>query len=140
MRLFNHRSLIAAFDTGTGKTLTAVVASQCLLDNGVVDRVIIVAPKSLRENFLKEMTTYGADRNDSRYEIYTFNTFATKFADNYDKCDNTLFIVDEAHEFRTKITSKSGKRAFAAINCAIRAGRVLLLTATPIFKIGRAHV
>jgi SNF2 family DNA or RNA helicase len=128
---------VAAFGVGTGKTLTAVVTSQCLLNAGIVSKVIVVTPKSLVENFKKEIDAYGADRSDSRYEFHTHSGLANTYP-TPDKsspgCDDALLIVDEAHELRTNISPKGGARAYAFVNCALRAKRVLLLTATPIYN------
>jgi len=78
--LKTHRGVIAAFDVGTGKTLTAVAASQCYLDATPKGKVIVVTPVSLQENFRKEMKAYGADPDDPRYELYTIGMFAKKYA------------------------------------------------------------
>jgi len=54
----DHRGLVAAFDVGSGKTLAAIAASQCVLDNakktGKKMNIVVIAPKTLRENFRKE--------------------------------------------------------------------------------------
>lgn len=140
--LQEHHGLVAAFDVGSGKTLTAVATSVCLLESGVVEKVIIVSPKSLFDNFNKELDAFiGLDDDgnpaefgfDDCYENYTHTSFVNTFKSNPYYCDNALLIIDEAAEYRTNIKDDgSGKSAYAMINCCIRAKRVLCLTATPL--------
>lgn len=136
--LKDHHGVVAAFDVGSGKTLTAAAASVCLLETGTVKKVIVVAPKSLFDNFNKELDAFLGDTaedflfNDA-YSNYTHQGFVNMFKDNPQGCDDTLLIIDEASEFRTQIKDDgSGKSAFTVVNCCIRAKRVLLLTATPL--------
>lgn len=153
--LKTHRGIIAAFEVGSGKTLTAVAASQCYLDENPKGKVIIVTPKSLQENFKKELEAYGGDINDKRYEFYTIRKFAT----TYEKgCPHNVFLViDEAHNLRTaikgdvgkgktpkntpkKVSKKKGEKgesianAKIAVRCAKAVDKVLLLTATPLYN------
>ena len=51
--------LLVAHDTGTGKTLTAVTASQCYLDKNKNGRIVFIGPASLLHNFDKELDKYG---------------------------------------------------------------------------------
>lgn len=134
--LTRHRGIIAAFDVGTGKTLTAVVVSQCLVQSGEVERVIVVTPTSLVENFKKEIRKYGANPESGIYEFLTIVSFAKKYGTDPVACKKTLLIIDEAHEFRTRITSDSPDtmRALAAVSCAKFVTKVLLLTATPVYN------
>jgi superfamily II DNA or RNA helicase len=163
--LQTHRGVIAAYGVGTGKTLTAVTASQCILDSHPDWKVLVVTPTSLQENFKKEIRAYGADPDDKRYVFMTLQTFANRYADRTLKCDaKTFLIIDEAHNLRgdiatakraaakpkkPKANSKAGAkskatkrkpkeksmpRAEAAVSCAKVAGKVLLLTATPVYN------
>ncbi len=137
--LLTHRGVIAAHSVGAGKTLTAVTASQCILDEHPDWRVIVVTPTSLQENFKKEMVAYGVDPKDKRYEFLTFEMFARKYDNKSSKCAKTFLIIDEAHNFRTNIKlvqKMDGRppRANIAIQCAKHAEKVLLLTATPVYN------
>lgn len=131
-----HRGLVAVHSLGSGKTLTAVLASQCYLDEFPRHKVIVISPTTLIENFKKEMVKYGDIRHPERYEFYSFQGFYYKNKKSPPNCKNTFLIVDEAHNLRTqyKKTPKKeiGKFTKAVIQCAKKANRVLLLTATPI--------
>lgn len=136
----DHRYLLGDF-TVTHNTLTAITASQCYLDRNPTNKVVFVGPASLLSNFKKEMKAYGTKHND-RYELYTFDKFmnVAKVGRAID-CNKTMLIVDEAHNLRTLVTYtrdkagrekiKEGKKTKAVIDCAYKADKVLLLTATP---------
>lgn len=145
--LDQHRGIVAVHTTGSGKTLTAVTASQCFLDQNPGSSVVVLAPKSLLANFQKEMVRYGGlDPNDPRYHFYSFEKFFLE--KNYASlCFGKMLIVDEAHMVRTEaatqtdisslgsLSAKEEKefrnRAQKIIECAKIAKRVLVLTATP---------
>src|SRR5258708_25289225 len=130
--LKNNRGVIAAFNVGTGKTLIAVTASQCYLDEHPDHQVIVVTPKSLVDNFKKEIKKYGAKANDRRYQFLTLRKFGKKY--NEEKCPrNAFLIIDEAHNLRNPGNKKSLISAsINAIKCAKRVDKVLLMTATPV--------
>lgn len=122
--LKKNRGVVAAFDVGTGKTLTAVAASQCFLDSHSKGRVFVVTPKSLQENFKKELKAYGVE-DDDRYKFFTIRKFTNTYANS--SFPNDIFlIIDEAHNLRT------GGSANA--EAAKKAEKVLLLTATPLYN------
>ena len=145
--LKTHRGLIVAHTVGSGKTLIAVVSSQCFLDENPKGRVKIVTPVSLQQNMKKEFKAAGADPNDPRYEFYTLHGFANHFAKKLSsdaakkEWENTMLIIDEAHELRTDIQVAKRKtkgegivRAEVAVRAARMARKVLLLTGTAIFN------
>lgn len=126
--LQNHRGIIAGFEVGTGKTLTAVTASQCFLDAHPKGKVIVVTPKSLQENFKKELAAYGAKLSSKRYEVTTVGKFCNKYENGIKSTAlrPIMLIVDEAHELR----STKSKRAKIVVLCASQVAKVLLLTGT----------
>jgi len=100
-----NRGMVAAYSVGTGKTMLAVSVANCILNLGSFlgkdTRVIVITPTSLQENFKKEMKKYGSDPEDQRYSFYTTAKFGTDYKNSKIDCSKTLFIVDEAHMFRT---------------------------------------
>lgn len=143
--LEKNRGVVAVHSVGSGKTLLAVAASQCMIDKYPDIKILVVTPKSLVENFMKELKAYriGINSNIPKHvydeiykeenDRYIFMT-KTKFANDYVgkpmKCSNVFLIIDEAHNFKNKL----GKGARAALNCALKAKKILLLTATPIYN------
>ena len=122
---------IAVHSLGSGKTLTAIMTSQCYLKMYPNDNVIVITPASLITNFQKEMEKWGAENMD-RYHFFTYDDYKNKMFN----CKNSLLIVDEAHNLRTQIKVVKGKdtgvKVSAVIDCAKNARKVLLLTGTPI--------
>ena len=141
----NNRGIIVVHGVGTGKTLTSVTVSQCYLDEHPKGKVIVSTPKSLLENFKKELKTYGANVDDPRYVFVTHHGLANIVKEqplSYFK--DALLIMDEVHNFRTNPlvqVQKHGKTkqkfigkslAYYAVKAAHNSNKVLGLTATPI--------
>lgn len=154
--LMKNRGLLLYFETGTGKTLTAVTFSQCILRNEPKRHIVVITPKSLQINFKNEIKKYGGDPNDDRYEFYTYDEILHRYKDNTpDFTKNKVLIIDEAHKLRTKITTPrikknnddeededrkkkkstgTGKKADLIIRASKMAYKVMLLTATPFYN------
>ena len=119
------RGAIAIHGIGSGKTLTAVVTSQCYLDEYPDSKVVVITPASLQANFKQELYEYSKlIKTDKRYEFYTFDSY---YKDGGD-CTDALLIIDEAHNLR----NDDGVKYKEIEKCAKKAKKVLLLTATPI--------
>jgi len=137
--LKKHRGLLAFHKVGSGKTLTAIAVSQCYLDAFPKNKVIVITPAGLLNNFKDEMTTsYSRLHNKSRYVYYSFQGFANASKKGDTDCKNSLLIIDEAHNLRTPPSGKGkkekGKIAKHIIACAEKAHKVLLLTGTPLYN------
>jgi SNF2 family DNA or RNA helicase len=135
-----NEGLLVVHSTGCGKTLTAVTASQCFLDNDPDNRVVLVAPTSLIGNFKKELRAYGVPPlSFEKYSFYTYNDFMrlNKLEKPFNFCENTMLIIDEAHNLRNyrygkrKDGKKFSDRYVSSLKCARFASKRLLLTATP---------
>ncbi len=122
----NNNELLVAFGTGVGKTLTAVVISQCYLSTFPKSNVIVVSPKSLVHNFQQGMILYGADPFDPRFVFYTY----TKFVNEMKKkniCKDKMLIIDEVHNIRNVKTVTFTQ----TMRCSQKASKRVFLTATP---------
>ena len=132
-QLVNTRGVIAVHSVGTGKTLTAIATSQCLLNKGVVENIIVITPTSLQKNFITQSIQYGLTQKqiDTYYTFYTIQGITNAIESN--KVTNpsgSLIVIDEAHNLRTV-----GGSRFDSINrYAKKASKVLLLTATPLIN------
>lgn len=139
--MLKHRGLIAVHSTGSGKTATAVAAMNCVLSNYPDVDVIFISPLSLVRNFTKELAKLGFDPEDpkikKRVKLYSKEAFFNQYKKSKDmkNCNNTFLIIDEAHNLRAEInlsgSKKTGAVAATIIKCAMKAFKVLLLTATP---------
>lgn len=141
----DYKGSICIAGMGLGKTLIAVVASRCYLDLYPNNKVIFIAPTSVIGNFISTMQKIKADLRDPRYEYYTYEEYLRKGK----TCENSMMVLDEAHNFRTiikKIESTNddgsistevtkGKRVEQLFDkCASKAHKILLLTATPMIN------
>jgi len=124
----NQKGIIAIHGVGSGKTLTAVTASQCFLDRNPNKTVIVITPKSLQENFRKELRAYGVGKNIIQYKFFTYNGLFNLGKKAYILCKQNLLIIDEAHNLRTP----GSKLATVIIKCSKIAKKILLLSATPL--------
>lgn len=126
-----HKSELVVHEMGLGKTLIAVTASQCYIDEYPNNKVVVISPAGLIDNFKNEMIRYGVDYVSNNYEFYSFEKFM-KMKD-FD-CKHSMLIIDEVHNLRAyKKAGKAKARKFrTAFKCAMNASKVLLLTGTPV--------
>ena len=132
-QLIKTRGVIAVHSVGTGKTLTAISTSQCLLNKNIVENIIVITPTSLQKNFINQAFQYGLTQKqiDTYFTFYTIQGITNSI--ELGKVSNpsgSLVIIDEAHNLRTL----NGSR-FNTINKYVKkASKVLLLTATPLIN------
>ena len=143
-KLEKHKGCILADSVGLGKTFTALaVIKYYELRN---DRVLVLAPKKLRENwsiytqndkrnqFLEDRFNYDVlNHTDlSRYNGYSgeINLENINWS-NYD-----LVVIDESHNFRNNFTKKDRVTRYERMmDEVIKSGvktKVLMLSATPV--------
>ena len=148
------KGAIAIHGVGTGKTLTAVIAGEMFLEKNPNSKVYVITPASLLAGFKKELYEYDpAIAEDLRYKFYTYDGYSNsvKRGDDSADCTDSMLIIDEAQNLRTKITKTetpylddnnkiairesvtSGKKVLNILEgCALKAKRILLLSATPL--------
>ena len=98
--LSNVPGAICYRGVGTGKTITAAVASHYYLPLYENGHTIFIYPPALILNFVNALKDYGLDIEDNRYEFKSYEMFARNPTISNPK---TLIIVDEAHQIRTYI-------------------------------------
>jgi superfamily II DNA or RNA helicase len=127
----NINSLLLALPTGYGKTIIAIAIAESYLKDYPLNKVVVISPASLVQNFHKESEYFGLNISYDRYTFFSFDKFMNldKVDDMYD-CSKTLLIIDEVHTLR----NLTGIRYNSAMKCAINSHKVLLLTATPIIN------
>lgn len=139
--LTKNDRLLVYHKMGTGKTLTAVTASQCYLDTNPQKKVIVITPASLLDNFKKAMRQYKLINHANNYEFYSIDEARNRLKEGELNCRNSMVIVDEVHNYRTKLhlsknkeEIKSGSNILFGYKCFLRAEKLLLLTGTPIYN------
>lgn len=132
-QLVGNRGVIAVHSVGTGKTLTAISSSQCLLNKKLVENIIVITPTSLQKNFITQAIQYGLTQKelDLHYTFYTIQGISNAIdSGKISNPSGSLIIIDEAHNLRT-----IGGSRFDSINkYTKKASKVLLLTATPLIN------
>ena len=145
--IYDLEGYILSFDQGLGKTFTSVALAEVLSK----DKIIIVCPNSLKENWAYEIKSYYSKYNNEKVwkdEIFIlgsskFNNFSNKtkyvivnqesipkIYNIVRKFNNPMIIVDESHNFR----NMNGKRTKELLelkkitNCKDN----LLMSGTPI--------
>lgn len=127
--MLSQRGALVYHSMGSGKTITSLSCGYALLDRGLIDNVVVLAPKSVQDYWRDNATSLGMA---STTRIFTHNVF-----DEDAVTSRTLLIVDEAHNFRTEIVDNPGRqlqsqKAYRLMRVACLASKVLLLSGTPI--------
>jgi SNF2 family DNA or RNA helicase len=128
------KGMILFHSVGSGKTITSITIIRCLLKHFPKKKVFVVTPKSLVDNFKKEVKKLGVDLG-ANLNITTHVKFINKIIEEGAGFSrNSIIIIDEAHNFRGEIREKTGKRAYLLMKATAIASHVFLLSATPIFN------
>ncbi len=140
----NQRGLLVVHGTGSGKTLTAVSIAERMR---YFKEVIVLAPKSLHDNFKKDLNKviHGDEERSSRYRYISSN--ASNMIDNLESdtdeitgmaiksldLNNKLVVCDEFHNLLVAMSNGS-KNASALYDMMMRSknSKFVFLTATPI--------
>ncbi len=142
-RIAQTKSFLTVHSTGSGKTLIGAAASKCFLDANPNQKVYVISPKSVVQNFISELHKYGLKQDyiAEHFRFMTHELFAADFYKVTRKSDevheqisakrkryfkNNMMIVDEVHNFRN-LKSQS---CIALVNCATHASKILMMTAT----------
>ena len=121
-----NESLLLIHGTGSGKTFAAIAVANCLLHTGIIRNVLVASPKSNVSNFGQQMEKFGV-APDHRYMFVSYGELRRMDPSEYEAKAPFLFVCDESQDINTR----GGENAEAAIRCASKARRVLLLSATP---------
>lgn len=139
-----NRGMLLLHQTGSGKTRTAIAIAEYFK---YYKEVLVLAGKSLHDNFRKELKAYSKNINADRYRFISSNAnnMMDKLETNVDELtglnvkslnlNNKMVIIDEAHNLFVSMANGSKNATalydmlMAAKNC-----RILLLTASGIIN------
>lgn len=149
--LRGQRGVIAAYPMGSGKTITAIAASECLKRQakllGVVVNIYVIVPTSLIGNYKSELEKAGYEWDPE--DIITTKTkfFRAIKAGTITSLKNYIVIYDEAHTLRTDYRCEfcgelamilkgpqPGTVAELSLQVISTAWKVIGLTGTPIYN------
>lgn len=137
------RGMLLFHGTGSGKTLTAIAISERFK---YFKEVILIAPKSLHDNFRKELKRYTSSSSADRYKYVSSNAsnMIDKLETDIDELtgiaiktlrslDNKFIIIDEAHNVLNAMVngSKNATQLYDLLMSA-RNCKILFLTASGI--------
>ncbi|EHK53561.1 ATP-dependent helicase HEPA [Mesorhizobium alhagi CCNWXJ12-2] len=140
-KLDRHGGCILADSVGLGKTLTALAVIKYHESRN--QRVLVLCPKKLRENWTEYLAGNNSDLNPLRDDKFNYtvlsHTDLTRERGHVGDIDLSrinwaaydLVVIDESHAFR----NAAGSRYQRLIDEVVRAGvptRVLMLSATPV--------
>ena len=145
-RIAGCRGLLAWWYMGSGKTLGAIGAALMLVKTGAVEDVLIVVPKSMVPVWDRQVEKAFEDVPGTRVTVLTYGTsilHQLQFDNGvramppvHVTTERTLLIVDEAHNLKKRVEKADHEKGTcggdALLHCARLAGRVLLLTGTPV--------
>lgn len=141
----NKRGVLVAFGMGTGKTLLAVAATQCVLNKNPDWSVIVATPLSVVDNFKNAIDQYGI--SDKQYNVIShgqlFSAYETVSVVNGKKdpeemkryFQNKVLVIDEAHNLRgvgDEDSARGKKMTACFVDVCKYASKVMLLSGTPI--------
>ena len=117
-----NRALILYHSTGSGKTVTSLMA---MIQHS--DHLVIIGPKSSKKAFTDEIQRLSI--NPAHITMYSYQKIKLELESKLDLLSGCSCIVDEAHNLRNE-TAKN----LTLITALSFANRILLLTATPIIN------
>lgn len=123
-----QKGIILFHSLGSGKTITAIALSRCLMYGKSNLKFVVATPASVQKQFEKEIKSMAAPDLEGRYEVVTHHGLATHHDDLVDS--RTILVIDEAHNFK----NPSGVLTRGALEAASKAYKILLLTATPVIN------
>jgi len=152
----NKLMLLLYMEVGTGKTLTSLVCGIDGMTTGKFKRVVVLSPKSVQDEFVKNLELYYKLTDIKREELkqqindniimipYNANNSSVQF-NALGNLEKTLFIIDEAHLFMKSIIKVqllpkqlvrnigNAKHIIDSIS-KLKNKKIILLTGTPSTK------
>jgi len=119
----DHRALLLYHSTGSGKTISALIAMYQFPEN-----IIIIGPKSSKKAFYDDIKKLELDA--SRFKFYTYTKIKKLIKEtSIDILAEFSIILDEAHALRNETMDN-----MMLISALELVKRIVLLTATPVIN------
>jgi superfamily II DNA or RNA helicase len=131
-----HRGLLLFHKLGSGKTCTAVMIADRMLNEKKVERVYVLSPGSLRDTWISEYCKVCGESSEFIQKKFTFITYNYDVYNNLPQTfDGSLVIIDEVHNVINGVKNFS-KNATEIYNKLLNSHRcrILALSGTPIFN------
>ncbi|KAJ3084073.1 hypothetical protein HK102_000770 [Quaeritorhiza haematococci] len=126
------KGMVLFHSVGSGKTITAITIIRCILQKNPKKRIFVLTPTSLVDNFHKELDKLGVTFGEN-VQVYSHGRFLNKIEKTGpNMCEGGVLVIDEAHNFKTRVTRNAGKNVRMLMRATAVASQVFMLTATPI--------
>jgi superfamily II DNA or RNA helicase len=118
---------------GSGKTCSAISLAASYSEQ-TRNKIVVVVPASLRENFMKELRgPCGAQMNHraNKFDLMSYQGFVKRYKEKTLKLNNTMVIIDEVQN----IISETGSmyKLFLEALQNMENSKLICLSATPMF-------
>lgn len=129
-----EKGMIVFHRLGSGKTCSAIYIADKMITEKTVEKVFILSPGSLRNNFIEEYCLKCGIHKKTLREQYVFITYNYNVAKNLHKVDfnNSLVIIDEVHNLIQSVVNQSKNSVALYDKIKASNARVLALSGTPV--------
>jgi superfamily II DNA or RNA helicase len=135
-----HGGSFFVASTGLGKTVMASHVAAYLKMIDMIDRVIVICPAGLRENWRRFMRSSRLSSEEFSYNTLSTEDYRTNRhviileRELQDADEKTFVIVDESHHLRTDSKFESERNSRVRSIVREKNAKLLMLTATPFSK------
>lgn len=136
----NYRGAMMIASTGLGKTVMAAHIAAYLHMEGDIDRVLVICPAGLKENWRRHMSMARISSIEFSYSTFSLSNPHKYFSlrqleyELRSIDEHTLVLIDESHHLRNpQFAARRQKERYKRVSEVIhlRGAFALLLTATP---------
>jgi len=130
-----HKGLLLYHKLGSGKTCTSIIIADAMLQQRRVEKVYVLTPGSLRENWISEYCRVCGNPSITLGN-FVFITYNYDIKEELAKIDfnRSLVIIDEVHNVVNSVKNFSSN-SYAIYYKIIKSNcRVLALSGTPVFN------
>lgn len=129
-----HKGLLLFHELGSGKTCTSIMIGDKMLERGMVEKVYILTPGSLRQGWISEYCMKCGMDPIYLKKNYIFVTYNYTIGKNLPDFNNSLVIIDEVHNLINGVKNMSFHssaiyNALMAANC-----RIVALSGTIVYN------
>lgn len=125
-----NKGILLFHNVGSGKTLTSITMAKNLLDNKKVNRIFVLLPASLKNNYNTEIKKIYGDLEIYPFTLVSYN--ANNVIDNKDDFNDSLVIIDEVQNLISGIYNKAESNLFIRNKLKKSNCKIIALSATPV--------
>lgn len=129
-----HKGLLLYHKLGSGKTCSAILIADKMLEEQKIEHVYILTPGSLRSGWITEYCEKCGENKKKLKNNFTFITYNYNVGERLPNFNNSLVIIDEIHNLINSVRNESfnSKKIYNKLlesNC-----KIIGLSGTPIYN------